>query len=82
MVLWFIPPILSALAWVGIDLGLSFLTDDGTKVNFAPGMDAGTFFSEFWFFLLIIVVWSAIMISVAHPKMNKGKGGERSGNSR
>jgi hypothetical protein len=80
--LWFIPPIVSALAWVGIDLGLSFLMDDKTTVSFAPGMDSGMFFSEYWFFLLIIFGWTLLMILIANPKRNTTKGGERSGNGR
>jgi hypothetical protein len=68
--LWFIPPIVSALAWIGIDLGLDFLMGD-ESVQIVGGMDAGMFFELYWMEVICIIVIVAVGIWFANPKRNK-----------
>ena len=70
-----VPAIASALAWVGIDLGISYLTSDSTDVSYVSGLDFSQFLESYWLPLLIYVLMMVSAIWLAIPKhMNDGAG--------
>ena len=63
-----IPAIGSALAWIGIDLGISWLTKDTADVAYVSGLDFGQFIESYW---LSLTLYSLMMVSaiwIAIPK--------------
>jgi len=70
-----IPAIASALAWVGIDLGISYLTSDSTDVSYVSGLDFSQFLELYWLSLLIYSLMMVSAIALAIPKhSNNGPG--------
>ena len=70
-----IPAIASALAWIGIDLGISYLTSDSTDVSYVSGLDFAQFIEAYWLSLLIYALMMVSAIALAIPKnMNNGPG--------
>ena len=65
-----IGPILSALAWVGVDLGISALLGGGDKVELVAGMDFPTFISLYWPSIPILVSVIVLGLVIAFPKSN------------
>ena len=63
-----IPAIASALAWVGIDLGISYLTSDSTDVSYVSGLDFSQFFELYWLSLLIYSLMMVSAVALAIPK--------------
>ena len=77
-----IPAIASALAWIGIDLGISYLTSDTTDVSYVTGLDFHSFLESYWLSLLLYVLMMVMAVVVATPKQqysNNGPGPRRSG---
>ena len=71
-----IPAIASALAWVGIDLGISYLTSDSTDVSYVSGLDFSQFLESYWLPLLIYALMMASAIALAIPKLHMNNGWE------
>ena len=72
-----IPAIASALAWIGIDLGISYLTSDSTDVSYVSGLDFSQFVEAYWLSLLLYSLMMASAIWLAIPKQahsNNGPG--------
>ena len=70
-----IPAIVSALAWVGIDLGISYLTSDSTDVFYVSGLDFSQFLELYWLSLLIYSLMMVSAVALAIPKhSNNGPG--------
>ncbi|MBE6522193.1 MAG: hypothetical protein E7Z62_03585 [Thermoplasmata archaeon] len=63
-----IPAIASALAWIGIDLGISYLTKDSDSVTYVSGLDFSQFFEAYWLPLLIYALMMVSAIALAIPK--------------
>ena len=63
-----IPAIASALAWIGIDLGISWLTKDGTDVSYVTGLDFSQFIEAYWLPMLIYTLMMVSSIALAIPK--------------
>ena len=63
------------LAWVGIDLGISWLTQDGTDVQYVYGLDFTQFIESYWLSILLYGLMVAAAVFVAIPKhTNDGRG--------
>ena len=70
-----IPAIASALAWIGIDLGISYFTSDSTDVSYVSGLDFSQFLESHWLSLLLYTAMLASAIALAIPKhTNNGPG--------
>ncbi|AMK13479.1 hypothetical protein AUP07_0423 [methanogenic archaeon mixed culture ISO4-G1] len=71
-----IPAIASALAWVGIDLGISYLTQDSTDVSYVSGLDFQQFMEGYWLSLLLyaLMMVSAIALAIPRSHSNDGAG--------
>ena len=70
-----IPAIASALAWIGIDLGISYLTSDSTDVSYVSGLDFSQFFETYWLSLLLYMLMMVSAIALAIPtRSNNGTG--------
>ena len=67
-----VPAIASALAWVGIDLGISYLTSDSTDVSYVSGLDFSQFLESYWLPLLIyaLMMVSAIWLAILKQHSN------------
>lgn len=65
-----IGPILSVLAWIGVDLGLSQIM--GPDVEYVRGLDFQTFIGTYWPALLIHASLVAVGLLIAFPK-NDGR---------
>ena len=70
-----IPALVSMLTWIGIDLGISWLTKDGTNVTYISGLDFSQFIEYCWLPLLLYFLMVVSAIAVAIPKYtNDGRG--------
>ena len=71
-----IPAIASVLTWVGIDLGISYMTSDSTDVSYVSGLDFSQFFELYWLSLLIysLMMVSAVALAIPKSNMNNGPG--------
>ena len=69
-----IPAIASALAWVGIDLGISYLTSDSTDVSYVSGLDFSQFIEAYWLSLLLYALMMVSAIALAIPKSHSNNG--------
>ena len=70
-----IPAVASMLAWIGIDLGISWLTRNGTDVTYVPGLDFSQFIGSYWLPLLLYFLMTASAVALAIPKhTNDGRG--------
>ncbi len=69
-----IPALASALAWVGIDLGISWLTSDSTDVSYVIGLDFQQFAELYWLSLLLytLMMVPAIALAISKPHSNDG----------
>ena len=63
-----IPAIASVLGWIGIDLGISWLTSDSTDVSYVSGLDFLQFSEAYWFPLLLYILMISSAILLAIPK--------------
>jgi len=72
-----VPAIASALAWIGIDLGISYLTNDSTDVSYVSGLDFSQFLESYWLSLLIYSLMMASAIVLAIPKQTNNGPGRR-----
>jgi hypothetical protein len=72
-----VPAIASALAWVGIDLGISYLTSDSTDVSYVSGLDFSQFIESYWLSLLIYALMMVSAIVLAIPKHTNDGAGHR-----
>ena len=63
-----VPAIASALAWIGIDLGISYLTSDSTDVSYVSGLDFLQFIEAYWLSLLLYALMMVSAIALAIPK--------------
>ena len=72
-----IPAIASALAWVGIDLGISYLTQDSTDVSYVSGLDFSQFLELYWLQLALYILMMASAIAIAIPKHSNNGPGRR-----
>ena len=70
-----IPAIASALAWVGIDLGISYLTQDSTDVSYVSGLDFQQFMEGYWLSLLLYSLMMVSAIALAIPKQTHSNDG-------
>ena len=71
-----IPAVVSALTWIGIDLGISYLTTDSTDVHYVSGLDFQQFIGAYWLPLLLYALMMASAIALAIPKSHKNDGRE------
>jgi len=72
-----IPAIASALAWVGIDLGISYLTSDSSDVSYVSGLDFSMFLESYWLPLVLygLMMISAVALAIPnHTHSNNGPG--------
>ena len=72
-----IASVVSVLGWIGVDLGISWLTRDDTTMEYVRGMDALTFLQTNWTGLLL---FSAIVLTgvwLAVPGNSKDGHGPR-----
>ena len=72
-----VPAIASALAWVGIDLGISYLTSDSTDVSYVSGLDFSQFLESYWLPLLLYTLMMVSAIVLAIPKHTNDGAGHR-----
>jgi hypothetical protein len=72
-----IPAIASALAWVGIDLGISYLTQDSTDVSYVSGLDFSQFLELYWLQLALYILMMVSAIAIAIPKHSNNGPGRR-----
>ena len=72
-----IPAIASALAWVGIDLGISYMTSDSTDVSYVSGLDFSQFIELYWLSFLIYSVMMVSAVALAIPKHSNDVSGHR-----
>ena len=72
-----IPAVVSALAWVGIDLGISYLTQDSTDVSYVSGLDFSQFLELYWLQLALYALMMATAIAMAIPKHSNNGPGRR-----
>ena len=72
-----IPAIASALTWIGIDLGISYLTSDSTDVSYVSGLDFNQFIETYWLSLLLYLFMIASSVFLAIPKRSKDGTGFR-----
>lgn len=63
-------PILSILAWVGIDLGLSAIMGGGDKVELVAGMDFPTFIGSYWPSVPILISIIVLAVAIAFPRQS------------
>ena len=63
-----IPAIASALAWIGIDLGISYLTSDSSDVSYVSGLDFSMFLESYWLPLLLYGLMMISAVALATPK--------------
>jgi len=71
----FVPALLSVLGWIGIDLGISWLTMDRSEAVYVQGMGAEEFLSSHWLLLLLYMLMAATAVAVAVPRTpNDGRG--------
>lgn len=70
-----IPAIGSILAWVGIDLGISWLTKG--DVTYVSGLDFSTFIEYYWLQLLLYFLMAVSAVLLAIPKHTNDGGGVR-----
>ena len=71
-----IPAIASLVGWIGIDLGISWLTRDEADVQYVSGLDFSTFLEYYWLQLLLygLMIASAAIIAIPKPKHMKARG--------
>jgi hypothetical protein len=70
-----IPAIASALAWIGIDLGISYLTSDSADVSYVSGLDFSQFIESYWLSLLLYSLMMVSAVALAIPtRSNNGPG--------
>lgn len=71
-----IPAALSVLAWIGIDLGISYLTSDSTDVSYVSGLDFSMFLESYWLQLVLygLMMVSAVALAIPKQHMNNGPG--------
>lgn len=70
-----IPAVVSALAWIGIDLGISYATRDSTDVSYVSGLDFSMFLESYWLQLTLYALMMVSAIALAIPKhSNNGPG--------
>ena len=72
-----VPAILSALGWIGIDLGISYLTRDTTDISYVSGLDFNQFIETYWLSLLLYLLMIASSVFLAIPKRSKDGAGFR-----
>jgi len=67
-----IPAIASMLAWVGIDLGISWLTQDDTGVEYVSGLDFQTFLEIYWLPALLysLLIFTAVYLAIPKHSNN------------
>lgn len=70
-----IPAIGSALAWIGIDLGISWLTKDSADVSYVSGLDFSAFLESYWLPLLIYSLMMASAAALAIPRNSHSNNG-------
>ena len=69
-----IPAIASMLAWVGIDLGISWLTQDDSGVEYVSGLDFQSFLGIYWLPVLLYSLLILTAVYLAIPKQsNNGR---------
>ena len=73
----FIPAIASALAWIGIDLGISWLTSDTSDVSYVSGFDPQSFLSLYWLPLMVYALMMLTAVIVAIPRHSNNGPGRR-----
>ena len=69
-----IPALVSILGWVGIDLGISWLTREQSEVVYAMGMGPQEFLDTHGLPLLLYLLMAASAVSLALPKRRKNDG--------
>ena len=70
-----IPAIASVLTWVGIDLGISYMTSDSTDVSYVSGLDFSQFIELYWLSLLIYSAMMVSAVALAIPKQTHSNNG-------
>ena len=75
-----IPAIASMLAWVGIDLGISWIFQDGTEVAYISGLGFADFIGLYWLQLLLylLLICSSIYLAIPKHKNNGWEGRDKS----
>ena len=63
-----IPAIVSALAWIGIDLGISMAMSDTSEVSYVTGLDFSSFIEAYWLSVILYLLMVAAAIILAVPK--------------
>ena len=66
--------IASVLGWIGIDLGISWLTSDDTNVEYVRGLDFLQFIELYWLSLLLYGAVMLVGLWIALPKNAGGRG--------
>lgn len=74
--------IASVLGWIGIDLGISWLTSDSTNVEYVRGLDFPSFIELYWLSLLLYVAVMLMGLRIALPKNAGGRGPRHRGRSK
>ena len=70
-----IPALASMLAWIGIDLGISWLSRGDGEVVYVSGLDFGTFIGSYWLAIVLYLLLIASAVYLAIPKhKNNGRG--------
>ncbi len=70
-----VPAIASALAWIGIDLGISYLTSDSSDVSYVSGLDFSMFLEAYWLPLLLYGLMMISAVALAIPKHSHSNNG-------
>ncbi len=66
---WFLP-ILSALAWIGIDFGISYVTSSDVAVDYVYGLDFQQFIGGYWLPTLAVfaMIIAGMWVANPHPR--------------
>ncbi len=71
-----IPAVASMLAWIGVDLGISWLTQDDSEVQYVSGLDFTQFIGSYWLpaILYTLLVLSAVYLAIPKHTNNGWEG--------
>lgn len=66
--------IVSILGWIGIDLGINWLTSEDLSVEYVRGLDFPQFIGLYWLSLLLYGAVMLVGLRIALPKNACGRG--------
>lgn len=74
----FLTAAVSILGWVGIDLGISWITRDEVGTQYVLGLDFPTFIESYWLQVLHFLCMAIVSMAFAIPRVpNNGTSSRR-----